>query len=47
MQINVTNRVPFPQPGASTIISFGALMIWAIILLFRGSSVEAHLPPCR
>jgi hypothetical protein len=35
MQINVTSRVPFPQPGASTIISFGALMVWAIILLFR------------
>jgi hypothetical protein len=35
IQINVTNRVPFPQPGISTIISFAALVIWGAIVLTR------------
>src|SRR5262249_54568951 len=28
-------RIPFPQPGASTIISFGALVVAGIYLLVR------------
>ena len=42
IQIMATTRVPFPQPGVSTVISFAALMIWAIIALarrLRGESV--------
>ncbi len=44
IQINVTLRVPFPQPGVSTIISFGALVLWAIIVFtrrLRGEPVPA------
>lgn len=35
IQINVTDRVPFPQPGVSTIISFAALLLWAILVFAR------------
>ena len=31
----LSHRVPFPQPGVATIISFAALLIFGVLLLFR------------
>ena len=35
IKTNLTSRVPFPQPGASTIISAVALLVFGVLLLFR------------
>ena len=33
IQLNITNRVPFPQPDVNTTISLAALVIWGIIVV--------------
>jgi len=40
----ISHRVPFPQPGATTIVSFGALVVFGLYLALRGARKPARQP---
>ena len=37
----ISQRVPFPQPGATTVVSFGALVLFGLYLALRGARKPA------